>query len=74
MSNSTERVRAHRRSRRRGLRCVMVRLHETDIDTLVATKYLAAAERQSAKAVKSAIEAFVSDKLFECGQGLAPSR
>ncbi len=52
----------------------MVRLHETDIDTLVATQYLAAAERQDAKAVKYAIGAFVSDKLFECDPGLAPSR
>ncbi len=71
MNNSTERVRAHRRSRRRGLRCVTVRLHETDVDTLVAMQYLAAAARHDAKAIKDAAEAFVSDKLFECGQGCA---
>ncbi len=74
MSNSTERVRAHRRRRRRGLRCVTVRLCEADIDTLVATDYLPATERHDAQAIKDATEAFVSDKLFECGQGLAPSR
>ncbi len=74
MSNSTERVRTHRHRRRRGLRCVTVRLCEADIDALVAPQYLAASERQDAKAVEYAIGAFVSDKLFECDQGLAPSR
>ncbi len=74
MSNSTERVRAHRRRRRRGLRCVTVRLCEADIDALVATQYLAASERQDAKAIADATGAFVSDKLFECGHGLEPLR
>ncbi len=65
MSNLTERVRAHRRSRRRRMRCVMVRLHETDIETLVATDYLPARQRQDDQAIKDAAQAFVSDKLFE---------
>ncbi len=69
MSNSAERVRAYRHRRRSGLRCVTIRLHETDIDTLIAADYLAAAERQDAQAVKDATQAFVSDKLFESGQG-----
>lgn len=69
MSNSTERVRVHRRSRRRGLRCVTVRLHETDIDTLVATDYLAAEARQDAKAIKDAAQSFVWEKLYECAHG-----
>ncbi len=74
MSNSTERVQAHRRRRRRGLRCVTVRLCEADIDTLVARDYLAAAARRDDQAIKDAAQAFVSDKLFDCTQGLALSR
>jgi len=69
MSKSTERVRAYRRRRSRGLRCVTVRLCEADIDMLVATDYLAAAERQDAEAIKVATEMFIYDKRFECGQG-----
>jgi hypothetical protein len=64
-----ERVRAHRRRRRRGLRCVTIRLSDAEIDTLVAAQYLAAAQRNDADAIKDATQTFVSDKLFECGLG-----
>ncbi len=74
MSNSAERVRAHRRRRHRGVRCVTIRLCDPDIDTLVAMDYLAAAECQDAHAISKAAGAFVSDKLYECGKGLEPSR
>ncbi len=62
MSNSTERVRAHRR---RGVRCVTVRPCAAEIDTLLAPDYLGAGERQDAQAIKDATQAFVLDKLFE---------
>ncbi len=65
MSNSAERVRAYRHRRRSGLRCVTVRLSEGEIDTLVATQYLAAAARQDPKAIKEATEAFLTEKLLD---------
>ena len=44
-SAAAERMRAHRRRRRAGLRCVMVQLRETEIDELIRRKLLEADAR-----------------------------
>ena len=61
--SSTERVRLHRKRHRNGMRVVPVQLHESEIDSLVRQRYLKAERRHLPKAVESALNGFICDKL-----------
>jgi hypothetical protein len=59
------RMRAYRRRRRRGTRCVRVALGPPEIDRLVATGYLSTDERADREAVQAAASWFIADALAE---------
>jgi hypothetical protein len=55
-SLAAERMRRHRKRRRKGLRCVTIdELRETEIDTLVQRGLLQADARNDARAVRKAL-------------------
>jgi SOS response regulatory protein OraA/RecX len=54
-SAAAERMRAHRRRRRAGLRRVMVQLRETEIDELIRRKLLEADARNDSYAIRDAL-------------------
>jgi hypothetical protein len=56
-SAAAERMRAHRRRRRAGLRCVVVQLRETEIDVLIRKGMLKADARNDLYAVRDAVHA-----------------
>ena len=60
---AAERMRQYRRRRRRGMRCVTVRVSEADIEALVAKGYLAPSGRAEANAIQEAADMFISDAL-----------
>ena len=53
-SAAAERMRAHRKRRRAGLRCVVVQLRETEIDVLIKRGLLKADARNDLCAVRDA--------------------
>ena len=56
-SAAAERMRAHRKRRRAGLRCVVVQLRETEIDVLIRKGLLKADARNDRYAVRDALHA-----------------
>ena len=58
-----ERMRLYRKRRRRGIRCVRVQIHVTEIDALIRKKYLDQQSRDDLKAVEYAIRTVVLDAL-----------
>jgi hypothetical protein len=54
-SAAAQRMRAHRKRRRAGLRCVVVQLRETEIDELIRRKLLQADARNDLSAVVQAL-------------------
>jgi hypothetical protein len=56
-SAAAERMRAHRKRRRAGLRCVVVQLRETEIDVLIRNGLLKADARNDLYAVRDALHA-----------------
>jgi hypothetical protein len=54
-SLAAERMRRHRKRRRKGLRCVTIELRETEIDTLVQRGLLQVDARNDARAVRKAL-------------------
>ena len=58
-----ERMRRYRKRRRRGIRCVRVQIHVTEIDALIRKKYLDQQSRDDLKAVEYAIRTVVLDAL-----------
>jgi hypothetical protein len=54
-------MRLYRRHRRRGLRCVPLKVGRAEIDGLVAKGYLVAGNREDLEAIASAID----DLMFE---------
>jgi hypothetical protein len=67
-SPSAERTRRYRQRRRLGTRCITVEMNDLEISALVAKGYLPEEARGDSKAIKSAIEALVSDLVFELEQ------
>jgi len=67
-SSSTERTRRYRQRQRRRTRCITVEMNEFEISALVVKGYLPEEARSDSKAIKSAIEALVSDVVFELEQ------
>jgi hypothetical protein len=54
-SAAAERMRLHRKRRRQGLRCLMIELRETEIDTLIRKGLLKSETRNDAGAVRAAL-------------------
>jgi hypothetical protein len=52
---AAERMRLHRERRRRGLRCLMIELRETEVDALIHMGLLRAEARSSLSAVRDAL-------------------
>ncbi len=62
---AAERMRQYRKRRHRGMLCVRVRLHVTEIDSLIRWKYLLPAHRDDRNEIQAAVETFLSDKFYE---------
>jgi hypothetical protein len=60
---AAERMRRYRKRRRKGIRCVNVQIHVTEIDALIRKKYLEQQSRDDLKAVEYAIRTVVLDAL-----------
>jgi hypothetical protein len=56
-SAAAERMRAHRKRRRAGLRCVVVQLRETEVEVLIRKGLLSADARNDLYAVRDALHA-----------------
>jgi len=54
-SSAAERMRLHRERRRRGLRCLMIQLRETDVDALIRRGLLEQEMRNDRNAVLKAL-------------------
>ncbi len=57
------RMARHRNRRRKGLRCVVVELRETEVDVLIRRGRLSHEERGDPAAVRKALHAFFDDYL-----------
>jgi hypothetical protein len=64
-------MRNHRKRRRRGLRCVHVLLHVTEIDGLIRQRYLDPKHSNDLNEIRMALDAFIGDKLGPLSQKLA---
>ena len=60
-SSAAERMRLHRERRRLGLRCLVIELHATEIDTLIRMGLLKRETRNDRNAIIRALYAF-----FDC--------
>ena len=54
-----ERMRRYRKRRRRGMRCLRIQIHVSEIDALIRKKYLDQQSRDDLKAVEYAIRTAV---------------
>jgi len=61
--SAAERMRAYRRRRRRGFRCIEVHVGQAELDGLVAKGYLPLDKRQDVHAIKSAVNDLIFDWL-----------
>ena len=52
---AAERMRRHRERRREGMRCLLIELHETEIDALVQRGLLSAETRNDQNAIADAL-------------------
>jgi hypothetical protein len=50
-----ERMRLHRKRRELGLRCVLIELHDSEIDRLIAIGLLSSERRSDPEAIKAAL-------------------
>jgi len=64
---SAEHTRRYRQRHRRGMQRITVPLSDSDLDVLVRKGYLAPEERGRHRAMKQALEAFLSDSAHACG-------
>jgi hypothetical protein len=62
-SPAAERMRLHRKRRRRGVRCLRTSLHVTQIDGLIRKGFLKQEDRGDLEALQCAIDAFISTAL-----------
>lgn len=56
---AAERMRRHRERRRKGLRCLMIQLHETEVDALIRCGLLKSEMRNNPRMVRKALYAFL---------------
>ena len=62
-SAAAERMRLHRERRRKGLRCLLVELRETEVDALIRKEMLNGDARNNSKAVRKALYAHLDQTL-----------
>lgn len=62
-STAAERMRRHRERRREGLRCLMVELRATEVNSLVSGGFLENEKRNDLGAVRRALYAFLDSTL-----------
>ncbi len=62
---AAEHMRQYRKRRHRGMLCVQVRLHVTEIDSLIRKGYLKPEQKDDRNEIQAAVEAFLSDKFYE---------
>jgi hypothetical protein len=72
-SAAAERMRRHRERRRDGLRCLLIELRETEIDSLIRTGLLRPEMRNDANAIIEALYAHFDRALEQEGTGLFES-
>ena len=60
---AAKRVQAHRARARMGLRCLTVRVSDSDVRRLISNGYLSLERRDVAAAVAIALEAWIADNL-----------
>jgi hypothetical protein len=58
-ARAAERMRRHRERRRKGLRCLMIQLHETEVDALIRCGLLKSEMRNNPSVVRKALYAFL---------------
>ena len=63
-SAAAERMRRHRERRRKGLRCLMIQLHETEVDALIRSGLLNPEMRNNPRVVRKALYAFLDGTLM----------
>jgi hypothetical protein len=62
-SRGAARMARHRRRRKKGFRCLMVELHEAEIEALIKRQQLGPENRNDPGAVKAALYKFLEDTL-----------
>jgi hypothetical protein len=62
-SAAAERMRLHRERRRKGLRCLLIELRETEVDALIRKGLLKSETRNNSRAVTDALYAFLDRTL-----------
>ena len=62
-SAAAERMRLHRERRRRGLRCLVIELRETELDAFVRRGFLKSEMRNDQRAIASALYEFLDGTL-----------
>ena len=62
-SPAAERMRLHRERKRNGLRCLMIELRETEIDTLIKKQLLKGEMRNDTSAIIDALYSFLEQEL-----------
>jgi fatty acid/phospholipid biosynthesis enzyme len=62
-SSAAERMRAHRRRKKSGMRCAVIELRENEIDALIQKGFLNADMRNDIEAIIDAIYAFFDREL-----------
>jgi hypothetical protein len=62
-SLAAERMRRHRKRRRKGLRCVTIELRETEIEVLVKRALLKADARNNTRAIREALYQYFESTL-----------
>lgn len=66
--SAAARMRAYRRRRRRGLRCVEVQVGRVELHGLIAKGYLSPDKQNDLQAIQLAID----DLIFDCFRGFVP--
>jgi hypothetical protein len=65
-SLAAERMRRHRQRQRDGLRCLVIELHETEVDVLVQRGLLKAEMRNDASAIIEALYDYLYHTMASC--------
>jgi hypothetical protein len=62
-SAGARRMARHRNRRRKGLMCITIELHRTEVDTLVRRGRLSRDDRADPAAIRKALHGFLDDQL-----------
>jgi hypothetical protein len=63
--SAAERMRLHRKRRRRGLRHVSILIHTAEIEALIGKGFLQADERESTEALQIAVQSLLTELMFD---------